>query len=319
MTSAAPSPAYHSPAEFLTLSLSLGLGHPAPESAPNNSIFCFVLVFACLQKQFCNCSSGVKDQLLKYTLVSSHGSDERRESSSFLLCAMAKTAQKWECGVCESISEGAELRALFSTYQALLTCWTAAASPGRKDSVYQTGLDLGWDLPPSSAGFLVKQLSSHSCALMNRMTVTVCWRNIWGLLECISASFWILSCISVFLVLGFNVVEQSEISVDVDSDILVIWLQCMPWIAGAIVFRGQSCVHTNERSFAPHVWFAAPFHLSQETNDSSHSAEISSSSDLGQDLRVVTQKFLFEQRRKICDEWFLSSSSLLQFITSIFV
>lgn len=231
----------------------------------------------------------------------------------------AKTAQKWECGVCESISEGAELRALFSTYQALLTCWTAAASPGRKHSVYQTGLDLGWDLPPSSAGFLVKQLSSHSCALMSRMTVTVCWRNIWGLLECISASFWILSCISVFLVLGFNVVEQSEISVDVDSDILVIWLQCMPWIAGAIVFRGQSCVHTNERSFAPHVWFAAPFHLSQETNDSSHSAEISSSSDLGQDLRVVTQKFLFEQRRKICDEWFLSSSSLLQFITSIFV
>lgn len=206
---------------------------------------------------------------------------------------LAKRAQKWVCGVCESISEGAGAQGTLLQLGVLPArhCSLTAASPGGKDS--QCIRHPGLNLPPSSAGVPVEQLSSHSCALMSKMTVTVCWGNIWGLLDCVFAWFWILLCVSVFPMSGFNAAEHSEISLDMDSNILVIWLQCMPWIAGTIVFPGQSCVHTNERSFTPHVWFASPFHLSRETNDSSRSAEISSSPDLGQDLRVVTQKFLF--------------------------
>lgn len=58
--------------------------------------------------------------------------------------------------------------------------------------------------------------------------------------------------------------------------LIFLWRACNAChrAAGAVAFRGQSCVLTHERSFTPHVWFASPLHLSQETNDSSRSLSI---------------------------------------------
>lgn len=87
VTSAAPSPAYHSPAGFL--SLSLGLGHPGLLSQPLTTAFSVLFWFFCVFKH--NFATGVKDQLLKYTLVSSHGSGVNGGSTAYvLLCETGK-------------------------------------------------------------------------------------------------------------------------------------------------------------------------------------------------------------------------------------
>lgn len=212
VTSAAPSPAYQSPAGFL--SLSLGLGHAGLLSQPLTTAFAVLFWFLCVFKRnFATAVLGQKIRfLLKYTLVSSHGSAvDGRSTAHVLLLATGKNSTEMSVWALwkhlrRSRSTEHSSPARCPACQALLTRWTTAASPGRKNS--QCIRHAGLDWPPSSAGFSVKQLSSHSCGLMSKVTVAVCWRNIWGLLECVSAWFWILLCISVLPVSGFNAVEQ---------------------------------------------------------------------------------------------------------------
>lgn len=156
--------------------------------------------------QFCNCTSGVKDQLLKSTLVSSHGSGMNGGSSAHvLLRANGKNSTEMSVwGLWKHLWRSRGTRELFSSS---VSCLPDAAHlldyscqpREERFSVYQTHwlrfIPLLCRIFSEAA--LISQLwtneQNDSYCLLKKY-LAFAWRQ----------SFWILWCISVFPVLGFN-------------------------------------------------------------------------------------------------------------------